>query len=156
MATAAGLLFATPVSAGQVLFVQACFQVAGHREKQQTKAKACRQQDKWVKHVQRSASRSACCGKTQSLATMTGKAHRRRAASAASDPGRGAPFRGSEEPESALGGPCCKPTLKIWLHNLATLSMTGCNATGKKVANLNSSLGSPLHAYTTVGRQRRT
>ena len=71
----------------------------------------------------------------------------RRAASALSDPGSGALFRTIELlPDSALVDACCKPTLKTWLQSPATLSMTGCKAAGKKVANLNSSLGSPLHA----------
>ena len=76
----------------------------------------------------------------------SGEAHLRRAASALSDPGSGAPFSGSELPDADLAAAGCKPTLKTLLHSPATRSMTGCTAAGKKVANLNSSLGSPLHA----------
>ena len=77
---------------------------------------------------------------------MKPTAHLRRAASALSDPGSGAPFSGGELPDSDLAAAGCQPTLKIWLHTPASLSMTACKAAGKKVANLNSSLGSPLHA----------
>lgn len=75
---------------------------------------------------------------------MKSQAHLRRAASALSDPGSGALLTGGELPDWDLAVDGCKPTLKTWLHMLATLSMTGCKAAGKKVANLNSSLGSPL------------